>query len=200
MACRTRRGDARGSMSGRRRADTGSSRVSSRGCAPRAPRRCARCRRRRRPPARRAASGRSRAARRARRRPTSTTSAARRSPAGRCARRPRPAARPTGPAPAMITRRPRILRVLARTRRPCRGRGGPTSRAPRGGCRARRAPSAAFSIAGMSLLEPMTMPTRGASTSMPSNSASTAVSVRLGVLGCSLMRGDVPAQLACRRR
>ena len=36
---------------------------------------------------------------------------------------------------------------------------------------------AAGSIAGMSLLEPMTMPTRGASTSMPSNSASTAVSV-----------------------
>ena len=49
-----------------------------------------------------------------------------------------------------------------------------------------------LSIAAMSDLEPMMMPTRGASTSMPSNSASAAVSWRARR---SLIR-DVPAQLA----
>src|SRR5436305_11235867 len=67
---------------------------------------------------------------------------------------------------------------------------------------------AAFSISGMSFLEPMTTPTRGASTSMPSNSASTWVIVSGAEGCCSLMRsrssgshtldgaaGDVASQL-----
>ena len=44
---------------------------------------------------------------------------------------------------------------------------------------------AAFSIAGMSLLEPMTIPTRGASTSRPSNSSSTSARVSGAPAGCS---------------
>src|ERR1700716_2276240 len=67
---------------------------------------------------------------------------------------------------------------------------------------------AAFSISGMSLLDPMTMPTRGASTSMPSSSDSTSVIVSgaggsRSLIGCAGSRshslhgapGDVASQL-----
>ena len=68
---------------------------------------------RRTPPARPAASARSRAARRARRRPTSTTSAARRSPAASVWAATTPGSAADRPAPAMITRRPRICAFFA---------------------------------------------------------------------------------------
>ena len=75
-----------------------------------------------------------------------------------------------------------------RSRRRCRGRGGRTSPAPRGRCRASSSSSAAASMAAMSLLEPITMPTRGASTlqSLELRSVSTA-GARRGVSRCSLM-------------
>ena len=60
-------------------------------------------------------------------------------------------------------------RVLRSSRRPRRGRDGRSSRGSRSGCRAPRARSPAFSITGMSDFEPMTIPTRGASTSSSSN-------------------------------
>ena len=155
----------------------------ARGSAPRAPRRCARCRRRRRPPARPAASARSTAARRGRRPPRCGWSAARRSPAGRCGRRRRPGSAADRPAPAMITRRPAHPRVL--------GVVGDRVGLAVGGHHAHlgadaalgRARASAFSIAGMSLLEPITIPTRGASTS--SSSMSAAVSA----IGSRLARG-----------
>ena len=55
----------------------------------------------------------------------------------------------------------------SRSRPPCPGRGARTSRAPRGGCRAPRAPWPPSPSRACRSCEPMTMPTRGASTSMP---------------------------------
>ena len=84
-----------------------------RGSAPRARPRCARCPRPRRPPARRAASARSRAGRRALPRSTSRTSAGRRSPAACVCAATTPGSAADRPAPAMITRRPRSFAFFA---------------------------------------------------------------------------------------
>src|SRR5271154_3234775 len=74
------------------------------------------------------------------------------------------------PAPAMITRRPRMRAFLAYSATTSGSRWADMTRSS---CRMSRSSSsrAAFSIVSMSLLEPITMPTRGASTSMSSSCA-----------------------------
>ena len=96
------------------------------------------------------------------------------------------------PAPAMITRSPRIRAFFAYSATISGSRCADITRTS---CRIPRSVSsfAAFSIAGMSDLEPMTMPTRGASTSRPSSSVSSSVSVS------GLMR-RCPGGRSCRRR
>ena len=74
------------------------------------------------------------------------------------------------PAPAMITRRPRMRAFLAYSATTSGSRCADITRIS---CRIPRSSSsrAAFSIVSMSLLDPITMPTRGASTSMSSSCA-----------------------------
>ena len=92
-----------------------------------------------------------------------------------------------------------------RSRRRRRGRGARTSRGSRSGCRAPRAPSPPSPSPACRSCEPMTMPTRGASTSMPSNSRLGLGQRRRAALGCSVTSSlhgaqrDVAAQLPARR-
>ena len=144
--------------------------------------------------ARPAASARSRAARRGRPRPRSWTVSGTPITGRSVWAATTPGSAADRPAPAMITRSPRMRRVL--------GVVGDHLGVAVGRHHADLVQDAAvdfsslaaFSIAGMSDLEPITMPTCGASTSRPSSSAATSVSV-----AGSLMRRCLGGR-SCRRR